>query len=121
MGVRASQRGLEVVNKARKRKGWTKTMTVAWWQRALTSQATLKRFWRQQPIEEDTFTRICQMVGITEWQDIIANTVEKDIDVNNQNWGEIPDISGFYGRSTEIASLEKFIITQDLRKNCQKA
>jgi hypothetical protein len=115
MGVRASQRGLEIVNKARKRKGWTKTMTVAWWQGALTSQATLKRFWRQQPIEEDTFTRICQMVGITVWQDIIANTLEKDIDVNNQDWGEIPDISGFYGRSTEIASLEKYIIADSCR------
>jgi NB-ARC domain len=115
MGVRASLEGLEIVNKARKRKGWTKTMTVAWWQGALTSQATLKRFWRQQPIEKETFIRICEMVGINVWQDITANTVQRNIDDNSQDLSGIPDISGFYGRSNELSCLEKWIVSDSCR------
>jgi hypothetical protein len=53
--LRASPPGLEIVAQARKKKGWTKTMTVAWWQAALSMQATLKRFWRKQPIQQETF------------------------------------------------------------------
>lgn len=45
--VRASKQGLEIVNRARRKKGWTKTVTPEWWQKANTTQATLKRFWRR--------------------------------------------------------------------------
>ena len=41
--LRASEQGLEIVDRARRKKGWTKNEE-AWWQLALSSQATLKRF-----------------------------------------------------------------------------
>ncbi|MGD1806603.1 NB-ARC domain-containing protein [Dapis sp. BLCC M126] len=70
--LRASKEGLEKIDKARRRKGWTKT-ELAWCQLALTSQATLKRFWRSLPIERDAFINICKEVGIN-WEKIVDDT-----------------------------------------------
>ncbi|NET24188.1 NB-ARC domain-containing protein [Okeania sp. SIO1I7] len=70
--LRASKEGLEKIDKARRRKGWTKTED-AWWGLALTSQATLKRFWRGFPIERDAFIGICKTVGIN-WEEIVDDT-----------------------------------------------
>ncbi|WP_414756372.1 hypothetical protein [Anabaena sp. CCY 9910] len=44
--LKASTTGLGIVDKARKRLGWTKTSTARWWQDAHTSRATLRRFWQ---------------------------------------------------------------------------
>jgi len=44
--LKASTTGLTIVDKARKRLGWTKTSTARWWQDAHTSRATLRRFWQ---------------------------------------------------------------------------
>ncbi|GGA00694.1 NB-ARC domain-containing protein [Okeania sp. KiyG1] len=70
--LKASQEGLRKIDAARKKKGWTKTED-AWWGLALTSQATLKRFWRSLPIERDAFISICQNVGIN-WEEIVEET-----------------------------------------------
>ncbi len=52
MSFRASQEGLEILGKARRQKGRTKTQTPIWWQTAYASRATLRRFWeRKQPIK----------------------------------------------------------------------
>ncbi|NES66396.1 MAG: ATP-binding protein [Okeania sp. SIO2D1] len=67
--LRASQEGLKNIDLARKKKGWTKTEG-AWCGLALTSQATLKRFWRGLPIERDAFIGICKTVGIN-WEEIV--------------------------------------------------
>lgn len=118
VSLRASTKGLEIVNKARKRKGWTKTMTVAWWQTALTSQATLRRFWRKQPIQQDTFIKICEAVGLSNWQEIVDGSEVDDLETREmplQNWGEAPDVSAFYGRTEELAKLERWIVTDGCR------
>ncbi|MGD1717727.1 NB-ARC domain-containing protein [Dapis sp. BLCC M172] len=70
--LRASKEGLQKIDAARKKKGWNKTEG-AWCGLALTSQATLKRFWRSLPIERDTFIGICENVGIN-WEEIVDNT-----------------------------------------------
>ncbi|NES03013.1 MAG: ATP-binding protein [Okeania sp. SIO2F4] len=70
--LRASKEGLQKIDAARRKKGWTKT-ELAWCQLALTSQATLKRFWRPLAIERDTFINICQTVGIN-WEEIVDDT-----------------------------------------------
>ncbi|BAB76108.1 hypothetical protein ACN23B_22120 [Anabaena sp. FACHB-709] len=44
--LKASTTGLTIVDKVRKRLGWTKTSTARWWQDAHTSRATLRRFWQ---------------------------------------------------------------------------
>lgn len=106
MALRASAQGLEVIEKAIKKKGWTKTETPSWWQEAITSQATLKRFWRRIPVQQDTFIRICQVVGVTNWQEIAAE--ENKIPI--QDLVEAPEISAFYGRTVELTQLEEWIL-----------
>lgn len=116
--LRASARGLDIVDKARKKKGWTKTVTVAWWEAALTTQATLKRFWQQERIRQETFIKICEAVGITNWKDIVdTSAVEEPLlqEMPILDWGEAPDIGGFYGRTEELALLEQWIVGDSCR------
>ncbi len=68
--IGASERGLQIVDAARRNKGWTKTSSLSWWRTANTSQATLRRFWRGIAIERETFINICAAVGIANWQKI---------------------------------------------------
>ena len=68
--VRASKRGLEIVNEARYHKGWKKQVTVQWWEIAHTSQATLKRFWQRKPIDRLAFIAICRAVGV-DWEEVV--------------------------------------------------
>jgi hypothetical protein len=67
--LRATAAGLTCVDQARRRKGWTKTWTSAWWESAYTSQATLRRFWRGLAIQREPFIAICAAVGV-EWETI---------------------------------------------------
>lgn len=111
--LRASKQGLERVNQARKKKGWTKTVTSAWWESALTSQATLRRFWRKIPIEPESFINICQAVGISQWQEIAESTTTEELEapkIASEDWGEAPDISAFYGRTEELTQLEQWLV-----------
>ena len=114
--LRASRTGLEIIDRARRQKGWTKTVTVAWWEDALTSRATLKRFWRQAPIQKEVFIQICRVVGIHDWS-AIADPVPALLETVTalQGQGMMPDISGFYGRTTELNQLEQW----SLRENCR--
>lgn len=97
--VRASTRGLELVDQARKQRGWNKTADT-WCQTALTSKATLKRFWGKGQIQRDTFMRICQAVGLTSWQDIVERYQIKRTDEPDPN---------FVGRSEAIAQLNNIV------------
>jgi hypothetical protein len=47
--IRASEPGLIQVDRARRRKGWLKQSEI-WCRTAHTSRATLKRFWRREPL-----------------------------------------------------------------------
>ena len=71
--LRASKQGLEIIDQGRKRKGWTKT-AAAWCQRAFTTEATLKRFWRQIPIEYYSFIKICEVVGVN-WEEVVDTSL----------------------------------------------
>lgn len=73
LSLRASKQGLEIVDEKRKKKGWEAT-AVAWYSAAHTSVATLKRFRRGIPIEQDTFIAICKAVGIENWEEIVDKT-----------------------------------------------
>ncbi|MEO0407524.1 MAG: pentapeptide repeat-containing protein [Cyanobacteria bacterium P01_A01_bin.135] len=68
--VKASVEGLERVDKARRKKGWTKSERV-WADLACTSVATLKRFWVGVAIQSDTFRDICTTAGINDWESVI--------------------------------------------------
>ena len=68
--LRASEEGLKIINLARRNPGWNKADEL-WCQAALTSKATLKRFWTHKQIRRETFIDICKAVGINNWEDII--------------------------------------------------
>jgi hypothetical protein len=111
--LKASERGLAIINQARLRKGWTKTRTPLWWQSAHTSQATLRRFWQGAAVQNETFVAICEAVGIKNWQTVTDSAESSDFERSPhtplQDWGEAPDIAGFYGRAQELSELEQWI------------
>jgi hypothetical protein len=130
----ASPAGLARIDRQRKLKGWTKTVTFAWWETAMTSRATLKRFWRGQPIQKDAFIEICRAVGIADWQAIAeppSPSVPPDLspddspnlrletapDLAPETGSESPDISGFYGRSAELSQLTQWILGNGILGN----
>ncbi|MCC3421958.1 MAG: ATP-binding protein [Microcoleus sp. PH2017_01_SCD_O_A] len=77
VSLKASKQGLEIVDQARRKKGWTKTY-FKWVQPEITDiivpEASLKRFWRRIPIDRDAFVEICQRVGVENWETIVDNT-----------------------------------------------
>ncbi|UBF25148.1 hypothetical protein K9N68_26485 [Kovacikia minuta CCNUW1] len=104
--LRASVRGLELVDQARKRKGWNR-QSAAWAQAALTSVASLKQFWRRERISRETFIRICEAVGLNSWQEIAADHfLEQPVVVD---WGEAPEPIFFCGRHQELETLDRWI------------
>jgi NB-ARC domain len=118
--LKASKQGLELADRARRRKGWTKTRTLAWWQAAHTSQATLRRFWRGIAIDRETFMAICLAVGLADWQAIAENIFLEEENMLTdtklpdsliqQDWAQSPDLIDFYGREDELALLETWLI-----------
>jgi hypothetical protein len=67
--LRASDKGLEIINLARLKKGWSKTSDT-WADLADISPGTLKRFWQKKSIRSDSFRGICSTVGILDWREI---------------------------------------------------
>jgi NB-ARC domain len=110
--LRASTAGLEIVEKARLRLGWTKTSTARWWQDAHTSRATLRRFWQGDRIQREIFIAICETVGIANWEAIASGVdleMVADISTPYLDWNQAPDVEGFYGRNQELTQLEQWI------------
>lgn len=75
--LRASTEGLDIVDKARCKKGWNKT-SKEWADLAMTSRATLRRFWAGVAISSETFQDICFAAGIENWESItdLAEKIE---------------------------------------------
>jgi WD40 repeat protein len=112
--LRASEQGLKIVDEARGRKRWQKAASI-WVDNALTSTASLKRFWARCAIDRNAFIGICQAVGVN-WQQV-AELEEGDgpPDYTNIDWGEAPDTTGFVGRNEELATLQQWIINDRCR------
>ena len=68
--LRASEEGLKIIDMVRRNLEWNKSEDT-WCKAALTSKATLRRFWAQNRIRRETFIDICKAVGINNWEDII--------------------------------------------------
>jgi hypothetical protein len=102
---------------------------MAWWQDALTSQATLRRFWRGIAIERASFAAICHAVGISDWEAIADLDTVEEVDIptemvslpspipdspspnsNREDWGEAPDVPSFHGRTEELGQLESWMV-----------
>lgn len=103
--LRISDRGLQVVEQARKRRGWNR-QSLAWCRAALTSLASLKQFWRRRRIQKDSFIRICEAVGVHNWQEII----EQDLSGSQLiDWGNAPDPIDLWGREADLETLEAWV------------
>jgi predicted transcriptional regulator len=114
--LRASTQGLEIIDRARKQRGWNRQSS-AWYQMAHTTLPTLKRFWQQELIQQETFIKICEAVGVDRWQAIVDDsTLPVPVLLKpHQDWGEAPDVSAFYGRTEELSALEQWIVSDRCR------
>jgi hypothetical protein len=66
----ASEAGLEIVDRARKQKGYNKTNAVNWLESAGVSRTTFDKFWARKGIKHENFVAICAAVGV-EWQTVV--------------------------------------------------
>ena len=128
--LRASEEGLKIINLARRNPGWNKADEL-WCQAALTSKATLKRFWTHKRIRRETFIDICKAVGVNNWEDIIdRNDIKQtepllaaaiaDIPLdseNNKNFPlpeNLPPVRNWVNRTKELDILKSTIINSDI-------
>jgi hypothetical protein len=79
--LKLSAEGFQILERARRQKGWDKAAEVLC-SDALTSKATLRRFWAKQPIQYDTFIRICRTLGIENWAEVVDRTAENSLPGN---------------------------------------
>jgi hypothetical protein len=106
----ASESGLYCIDQARKRRGWTKTVSPVWWETALTSRATLKRFWQGERIQREAFVRICAAVG-EDWRKIAVTEIDAEpAKLYHLDLEEAPKPFRFQGRTNELNSLKCFIL-----------
>ena len=66
VSLKINNKGLQIVDEARKKLGWKKAST-EWCEQAGVSLASLKRFWLARPIQRESFINICEAVGV-DWQ-----------------------------------------------------
>jgi WD40 repeat protein len=89
----ASDAGLEIVDRARKQKGYNKTNAVNWLEAANVSRSSLDKFWAQQPIKHENFVAICTAVGV-DWQTVVD---ESDRDIDNSQQPAANKLADFNG------------------------
>ncbi|BAY14163.1 NB-ARC domain-containing protein [Calothrix sp. NIES-2098] len=91
ISLRASKQGLKIVDQARRKKGWAAT-SVTWCEAAQTTESTLKRFRRGEPIDRDVFVAICDAVGIKNWEEIVDDTPRSQKPTNNFREAKVNDL-----------------------------
>lgn len=63
----------------------------------------------RQPIKERAFKAYCQILGLP-WKEIVVRTPTSGAIQHLVDWGDVPDISYFYGRTAELCALEQSIV-----------
>ncbi|NJM61778.1 MAG: AAA family ATPase [Oscillatoriales cyanobacterium RU_3_3] len=127
--LRASEEGLKIIDMVRRSLGWNKADEL-WCQAAITSKATLKRFWVRQPIRRETFIDICKAVGVKNWQDIVEREIKEpellfvapiaDIPLDSQTDRtfplpeNLPPVRNWVQRTKEIELLKTTIVNSDI-------
>ena len=116
----ASEQGLEIIDQARRKKGWNKDAP-AWIDAAndllkdtkngSVSRSTLQRFWRCKPIRQENFKAICKALGIDNW--------EKIVDENSSPKQSLPE--NFFAYDSSWVGRDKLItqLSQKLRNSCR--
>ncbi|MEG4351383.1 tetratricopeptide repeat protein [Microcoleus sp. LAD1_D3] len=124
--LKMSAEGFQILERARRQKRWDKAAEVLC-SYALTSKATLRRFWAKQPIQYDTFIRICQTLGIENWEELVERTPENSIPGNKTEGTQIPNplsftlpeklppVRNFAGRIQELETIKNQLLEPDTR------
>ncbi len=124
--LKMSAEGFQILERARRQKRWDKAAEVLC-SDALTSKATLRRFWAKQPIQYDTFIRICQTLGIENWEAVVDRTPENPIPGNTTEGTQIPNplsftlpeklppVRNFAGRIEELETIKNQLLDPDTR------
>ncbi|MCL1466829.1 NB-ARC domain-containing protein [Argonema galeatum] len=123
--LKASQQGLAKIRQARTKRGWpvsdrkwleeaSLVLGINWENKGYLadgiSEGTWSRFLAGKcPINTDAFHAYCEVLGLN-WEDI----VDRDR-VRCQDWDSAPDVSVFYGRLEELATLEEWIVKNRCR------
>ena len=97
MGCKLSLQGHNRIDRIRKAKGWNKG-DPRWIAVALTSEATLRRFWRGVPIRQETFQSICAAVGV-DWRDLVERPIDTGPAIN----------LSFLGREATTNDFQEFL------------
>lgn len=117
--LRASQPGLEIVDQARRKRGWNKDAS-AWIDAASEllrdtggslARSTLQRFWKGQPIRRENFVAICIAVGIANWKEIVDDSPTQQPDIPND----------FYAYDTCWVGREQLVkeLSEKVRGSCR--
>ncbi len=128
--LRLSEQGLQRVELARKKLNFSAQASI-WYGTAHTSLATLKRFRERKPVAQEVFKRLCEVIGIMDWESLIDETLEtvdsvdtKAAKIQSQSLptnsnqidaSEFPDDIVFYGRVQELVTLERLILQEQSR------
>jgi len=117
----ASKKGLEIVDLARRKKGWTKGAD-AWVQETSVSIATLKRFWAGKPISRQSFVSICQALNIN-WQEIVdgSPTLPTSYEVVAENLTESTTALEFFSYDSSWVGREQLVnnLSAMIRGSCR--
>jgi hypothetical protein len=95
------------------------------------TEIATKLFKKKQGVQVDlcktVYKYVKELVGnsadsVENWRDITVwleqagyKNAVKDANENNIDWGEAPEITAFYGRTTELATLQKWIVQDHCR------
>jgi AAA ATPase domain len=114
--LRATPAGLDLVDKARIRKGWNKQSTM-WCIEASVGCSTLKRFWKpdKYAISHDAFVSIVTAIG-EDWQEVagltdeaVALPVTPVPESPTLILHEMPEPTEIYGRDEELQQLTNLV------------
>jgi DNA-binding Xre family transcriptional regulator len=94
VSIKASERGLGLLDKARQARGWRKAET-EWSAAAGVAHASLKRLWIRQAIGRDKFIALCEAVNLN-WQDIA------EIDATHNVTGAVQKMKSLFIRTVEL-------------------
>ncbi|NES20877.1 MAG: NACHT domain-containing protein [Symploca sp. SIO3E6] len=129
--LKASQLGIVRIRQARNEKGWSWNvdeddtclleaskvldLNQNWLEGGPYAEGISGGTWKRflggkQPISAAAFKAYCQVLGVN-WEEVVerqrrSSTLTK----THQDWGEAIDSSIFYGRTTELAQLEQWIV-----------
>ncbi|MHC0067053.1 WD40 domain-containing protein [Nostoc sp. UIC 10890] len=87
--------------------------------------ATVSNFLTGKPVDHATFEELCHRLAL-DWKEIadlnfeasskaISKDAQKKSSNKRQNWGEAIDVSIFYGRKQELATLRQWIVSDNCR------